>query len=73
VPSEVELYLEWHRDRLDVLPGITGVWQVSGRSELGFDEMALLDIWYVENWTPWLDIKILIKSIGVVLTRRGAY
>jgi exopolysaccharide biosynthesis polyprenyl glycosylphosphotransferase len=73
VPSEVELYLEWHRDRLDVLPGITGMWQVSGRSELGFDEMALLDIWYVENWTPWLDIKILIKSVGVVLTRRGAY
>jgi exopolysaccharide biosynthesis polyprenyl glycosylphosphotransferase len=73
IPSEVELYLEWHRHRLDVLPGITGMWQVSGRSELGFDEMALLDIWYVENWTPWLDIKILLKSIGVVLTRRGAY
>jgi lipopolysaccharide/colanic/teichoic acid biosynthesis glycosyltransferase len=73
VPSEVELYLEWHRPRLDVLPGITGMWQVSGRSELSFDEMALLDIWYVENWTPWLDIKILIKSVGVVLFRRGAY
>ncbi len=73
VPKEVELYLEWHRHRLDVLPGITGMWQVSGRSELGFDEMALLDIWYVENWTPWLDIKILLKSVGVVLIRRGAY
>lgn len=73
VPSEVDLYLEWHRHRLDVLPGITGMWQVSGRSELGFDEMALLDIWYVENWTPWLDIKILIKSVAVVLVRKGAY
>ncbi len=73
VPSEVELYLEWHRHRLDVLPGITGMWQVSGRSELGFDEMALLDIWYVENWTPWLDIKIILKTIGVALAAKGAY
>lgn len=73
VPSEVELYLEWHRLRLQVLPGITGMWQVSGRSDLGFDEMALLDIWYVENWTPWLDIKIILKTIGVALTGRGAY
>ncbi len=73
VPSEVELYLEWHRLRLQVLPGITGMWQVSGRSDLGFDEMALLDIWYVENWTPWLDIKIILKTIAVALTGKGAY
>ena len=73
VPSEVELYLEWHRDRLAVLPGITGMWQVSGRSELSFDEMALLDIWYVENWTFLLDIKIMLKSVGVVLWGKGAY
>ncbi|MBN1934887.1 MAG: sugar transferase [Anaerolineae bacterium] len=73
VPSEVELYLEWHRPRLDVLPGITGMWQVSGRSELGFDEMALLDIWYVENWTLWLDIKIILKTAAVALAAKGAY
>ena len=73
VPSEVDLYLEWHRDRLTVLPGITGMWQVSGRSKLSFDEMALLDIWYVENWTLLLDIKIMLKSVGVVLSGKGAY
>lgn len=73
VPSEVELYLEWHRHRLDVLPGMTGMWQVSGRSELSFDEMALLDIWYVENWTLWLDIKIMLKTAAVALSAKGAY
>ena len=73
VPQEVELYLEWHHHRLTVLPGITGMWQVSGRSELGFDEMALLDIWYAENWSFLLDLKILFKSVGVVLTGKGAY
>ncbi len=73
VPSEVELYLEWHRHRLDVPAGITGMWQVSGRSDLSFDEMALLDIWYAENWTFMLDIKIMLKTVGVVLLGRGAY
>ncbi len=73
VPREVELYLEWHRHRLDALPGITGMWQVSGRSDLSFDEMVLLDIWYVENWSLLLDLKILVKTAGVVLSRQGAY
>jgi lipopolysaccharide/colanic/teichoic acid biosynthesis glycosyltransferase len=53
--------------------GITGMWQVSGRSDLSFDEAALLDIWYAENWTFLLDLKIVLKTIGVVLFSKGAY
>jgi len=73
VPSEVELYLEWHRHKLDVPAGITGMWQVSGRSDLSFDEGALLDIWYVENWSLVLDFKIMLQTIGVILFGKGAY
>jgi exopolysaccharide biosynthesis polyprenyl glycosylphosphotransferase len=73
LPSEVEFYLEWHRRRLDVPVGITGMWQVSGRSDLSMDEAALLDIWYAENWTLLLDLKIMLKTIPVVLFGRGAY
>ena len=73
MPSEVELYLEWHRRRLEVQAGITGMWQVSGRSDLSFDEAALLDIWYAENWSLLLDLKIMLKTVAVILTGRGAY
>jgi len=73
LPNEVEQYLEWHRKRLQVLPGMTGLWQVSGRSLLNFDEMVLLDIHYIENWSLWLDLKILLMTIPQVLLGRGAY
>ena len=73
VPMEVEHYLEWHRRRLDVPAGITGLSQVSGGSDLSFDEWALLDIWYAENWTFLLDLKIMLKTVGVMLWGRGAY
>jgi exopolysaccharide biosynthesis polyprenyl glycosylphosphotransferase len=73
VPSEVEHYLEWHRHKLDVPAGITGLAQVSGGSDLSFDEWALLDTWYAENWTFLLDLKIMLKTIGVILIGRGAY
>jgi exopolysaccharide biosynthesis polyprenyl glycosylphosphotransferase len=73
IPSEVELYLPWHRHRLDVPAGITGMWQVSGRSDLSFDEAALLDIWYAENWSFLLDLEIMLKTVGVVLLGKGAY
>jgi exopolysaccharide biosynthesis polyprenyl glycosylphosphotransferase len=73
IPSEVEQYQEWHRRRLEVPPGITGLWQVSGRSQLTFDEMCLLDIYYLENWSPLLDLKIALKTIPAVLAGRGAY
>ena len=73
LPSEVEQYQEWHRKRLEVSPGITGLWQVSGRSQLTFDEMCLLDIYYLENWSPLLDLKIALKTAPAVLSGRGAY
>jgi exopolysaccharide biosynthesis polyprenyl glycosylphosphotransferase len=73
VPDEVESYQEWHKRRLEVSPGITGLWQVSGRSDLTFDDMALLDIYYIENWSLGLDAKILLRTIPRVLLGDGAY
>lgn len=73
MPNEVEQYREWHKRRLDVRPGITGLSQVSGRSDLTFDETAMLDIYYIENWSPWMDLAILFKTIPTVLLARGAY
>jgi exopolysaccharide biosynthesis polyprenyl glycosylphosphotransferase len=73
LPAEVEQYQEWHKRRLEVSPGITGLWQVSGRSELTFDEMALLDIYYIENWSLGLDTKILWQTVPRVLFGSGAY
>jgi len=71
--SEVEDYMEWHRKRLEARPGMTGLWQVSGRSLLSFDEGVLLDIYYIENWSLWLDFKILLRTIPQVLFGDGAY
>jgi exopolysaccharide biosynthesis polyprenyl glycosylphosphotransferase len=71
--SEVAQYQDWHRRRLDVLPGITGLWQVSGRSELSFDEMALLDIYYAENWSLGTDIRISLRTVPQIFFGDGAY
>lgn len=71
--SEVAQYADWHKQRLEVSPGVTGLWQVSGRSELTFDEMVMLDIYYIENWSPWMDFWILVKTVPMVLLARGAY
>jgi len=73
LPSEVQKYESWHRRRLEVPPGITGLWQVSGRSNLTFDEMVLLDVYYIENWSPMLDLRILLRTIPTVLLGSGAY
>ena len=73
LPREVEKYNSWHKKRLRVRPGITGPWQVSGRSLLPFDDMVRLDIYYIENWSLWLDLKILLRTIPVVITASGAY
>lgn len=73
VPSEVENYEDWQRKRLEVRPGLTGLWQVMGRSELPFEEMVMLDIYYIENWSLSLDLKILLRTIPTVLSGRGAY
>jgi exopolysaccharide biosynthesis polyprenyl glycosylphosphotransferase len=64
---------DWHRKRYLVLPGITGLWQVSGRSELDFDELVNLDFIYLERWSLALDLTILLKTIPAVFSRRGAY
>jgi exopolysaccharide biosynthesis polyprenyl glycosylphosphotransferase len=64
---------EWHKKRYLVLPGITGLWQVSGRAELDFDDLVRLDFLYLERWSVFLDLSIMIKTIPAVLTRRGAY
>ena len=63
----------WHRARYAVLPGMTGLWQISGRSGLTFDDLVRLDFTYLENWSIWLDITILARTIPAVITRRGAY
>ncbi|HOU13913.1 MAG TPA: undecaprenyl-phosphate glucose phosphotransferase [Anaerolineae bacterium] len=73
IPAEVEQYQPWHLKRLTVPPGMTGLWQVSGRSELTFDEMVLLDLYYIEHWSPWLDIAIMLRSVPQVLLGVGAY
>lgn len=62
-----------HKKRYLVLPGLTGLWQVSGRSDLSFDELVRLDFYYIETWSVWLDLTIMARTIPVVLGRRGAY
>lgn len=74
IPYEAVTYDIWHRRRfLDIKPGITGLWQVEGRSRVRFDEMVRMDIKYAKTWSPWLDIKILCKTPGAVLRGDGAY
>ena len=70
---DFELLEEWHKKRYHVLPGITGLWQVSGRSELDFDDLVRLDFLYLERWSVFLDLSILLKTIPAVLSRRGAF
>jgi exopolysaccharide biosynthesis polyprenyl glycosylphosphotransferase len=75
-PLPVRDYLlleDWHRRRYRVLPGMTGLWQISGRSSLTFDDLVRLDFHYLENWSVWLDITILAKTVPAVVSRRGAY
>lgn len=73
IPHEVAKYEDWHMRRLEVSPGMTGLWQVSGRSEIPFDEMVMLDIYYIENWCLALDLKILLRTIPAVLDGGGAF
>jgi exopolysaccharide biosynthesis polyprenyl glycosylphosphotransferase len=64
---------DWHKKRYLVLPGITGLWQISGRSELDFDDLVRLDFLYLERWSVFMDLSILVKTVPAVLTRRGAF
>jgi exopolysaccharide biosynthesis polyprenyl glycosylphosphotransferase len=70
---DYRLLEDWHRARYAVLPGMTGLWQISGRSGLTFDDLVRLDFTYLENWSIWLDITIIARTIPAVLMRRGAY
>jgi len=73
IPEEVEQYNEWEMKRLDVKQGITGLWQISGRSELNFEEMTRLDLYYIQNWSIIMDIMIILKTLPVVIFSKGAY
>jgi exopolysaccharide biosynthesis polyprenyl glycosylphosphotransferase len=73
IPYEVRHYKDWHRTRFHVRPGITGLWQVSGRNRLHFEEMVRLDVFYIENWSPWLDVKIMLKTLPVMLRGDNTY
>ena len=72
-PDEVIKYDQWDINLLTVRPGITGPWQVSGRSDISYEERVQIDMYYVRNWTIWLDLQILTQTIPAVLQSRGAY
>jgi lipopolysaccharide/colanic/teichoic acid biosynthesis glycosyltransferase len=73
VPAEVALYTPWERRRLEVKPGLTCLWQISGRSELPFSRQVELDVQYIDRQSLWLDLKILLLTVPAVLSRRGAW
>jgi len=73
VTAELERYGDYVNLYLQVLPGVTGLWQVSGRNDTSYAERVSLDAWYVQNWSVWYDIAILFKTVDVVFNRRGAY
>jgi lipopolysaccharide/colanic/teichoic acid biosynthesis glycosyltransferase len=74
LPYEVEKYEPWHLRRiLEVKPGVTGLWQVSGRSKTSFNEMVRLDLRYVQNWSTLADLKIILKTVKAALSLKGAW
>jgi lipopolysaccharide/colanic/teichoic acid biosynthesis glycosyltransferase len=73
LPQEVAEYQVWHKERLSVKPGMTGLWQVRGRSDLSFDEGVLMDLYYIQNWSLRLYFQILLRTIPAVIMSRGAY
>jgi lipopolysaccharide/colanic/teichoic acid biosynthesis glycosyltransferase len=73
LPSEVAGYQSWHRRRLEVKPGITCLWQISGRSHIGFNEWMRLDLEYLKNRSFWTDLLIFLKTLPAVIARKGAY
>lgn len=72
-PEEVSMYKQFDMNLLTVLPGITGLWQVSGRSDISYDERVRLDMYYIRNWSIWLDLQLLFQTLPAVLKSRGAY
>ncbi|BDQ02754.1 sugar transferase [Ignavibacterium sp.] len=72
LPYEFENYTEWQKRRVNVMPGCTGVWQVWGRSQVSFDDSVVMDIYYINNMSPWLDLQLIFQTIPVMLFSRGA-
>jgi lipopolysaccharide/colanic/teichoic acid biosynthesis glycosyltransferase len=72
-PEEMARYDQWGINLLTIRPGITGLWQVSGRSDLGYEDRVRLDMHYIRNWSIWLDLQLLFQTIPAVLRARGAY
>jgi undecaprenyl-phosphate galactose phosphotransferase len=73
IEEEVERYGDQVGYYLETRPGLTGLWQISGRNNIGYDDRVALDSWYVRNWSIWYDLVILVKTIAVVLRGKGAY
>jgi len=72
LPYEYELYESWHKQRLSVTPGCTGFWQVHGRSRVDFHDMVVMDLFYIDNMSPWMDLLLLLKTLPAMLGGRGA-
>ena len=71
LPYEYKHYDNWQKRRVSILPGCTGVWQVSGRSSVSFVDSIVLDLYYVNNMSPWLDLKLILKTLPVMIFARG--
>jgi len=71
IPYEYEYYQAWHCDRVTAMPGLTGLWQISDRARISFDEMVKLDLEYIRHWSIWLDIRILLRTPSAVLFAKG--
>jgi len=72
-PGELAKFGRWRHNLLTVKPGLTGLWQISGRSDLGYEERVRLDMNYIRNYTIWLDLKILLNTVAAVARGKGAY
>jgi lipopolysaccharide/colanic/teichoic acid biosynthesis glycosyltransferase len=72
LPYEYEIYQDWHKKRLSIRPGITGLWQVTGRSQVAFEDMVLLDLYYLYNRSLSMDLSILYETIFAVIGKKGA-
>ena len=70
---DFEKMTEQHKMRLAAIPGVSGYWQISGRSDLSFEDMVRLDLYYIENWSLWLDVVIILKTVRAVVRHEGAY
>ena len=73
LPYELEQYKDWHRRRLAVIPGCTGLWQVAGRSAVDFNDMVILDLFYIDNMSPLFDLRIIFRTLPVMLLARGGH